>query len=398
MRRTRTRRPREPQITSRAVMTRRPGRPHPRRDGGLVPHARRSAAVRHAAERLAHPLCQPADGGPRRRARVRACARERRAPEQPSGDGASRRARLRRVELTAGAAERPARPGRAPHRDSNRDRGHATAARRRGNGASAARCKRKSRSCKASSTSSTRGGISCNNMVDFAHETDANGSGVSTLKEHINAIAASIPAASGAMPELGAAEAQAGAAGTGGAAPPSTDRASRRAQVRHLGPRHQCAQAPEQARDDRRGRPPHGRASADVHADSRGARAADRHAVRARRCARSAAGGERRSRAQVRARRVRHDRVALSANVLDSRALDQGRRAARSVPQQSRQLARRYADAVSIGAEDARGPRGASAAAAGRRVRGRRAVEARRIQATCKRRGGAANCCSCAAS
>jgi small-conductance mechanosensitive channel len=39
-----------------------------------------------------------------------------------------------------------------------------------------------------------------NNMAEFAHETDANGSGVSTLREHINAIAASIPAASGAMP------------------------------------------------------------------------------------------------------------------------------------------------------------------------------------------------------
>jgi small-conductance mechanosensitive channel len=44
-------------------------------------------------------------------------------------------------------------------------------------------------------------------MVQFARETDANGSGVSALKEHINAIAASIPAAApGAMPELGAAE------------------------------------------------------------------------------------------------------------------------------------------------------------------------------------------------
>ncbi len=62
-----------------------------------------------------------------------------------------------------------------------------------------------------------------NNMVDFAHETDANGSGVSALKEHINAIAASIPrGARGAMPELGAADAQAGAAGIGNAAPPST--------------------------------------------------------------------------------------------------------------------------------------------------------------------------------
>src|SRR5262249_25976078 len=35
-----------------------------------------------------------------------------------------------------------------------------------------------------------------NNMMEFAHETDANGSGVTALKDHINAIAASIPAAS----------------------------------------------------------------------------------------------------------------------------------------------------------------------------------------------------------
>lgn len=39
------------------------------------------------------------------------------------------------------------------------------------------------------------------NMADFAHESDANGSGVSALREHINAIAASIPAATlGATP------------------------------------------------------------------------------------------------------------------------------------------------------------------------------------------------------
>jgi hypothetical protein len=44
------------------------------------------------------------------------------------------------------------------------------------------------------------------NMMEFAHETDANGSGVTALKDHINAIAASIPAASGVMPELGAVE------------------------------------------------------------------------------------------------------------------------------------------------------------------------------------------------
>lgn len=54
-----------------------------------------------------------------------------------------------------------------------------------------------------------------NNMLDFAHETDANGSGVTTLKEHINAIAASIPAVSGVMPELGA---EAGAVGVVSAA------------------------------------------------------------------------------------------------------------------------------------------------------------------------------------
>jgi small-conductance mechanosensitive channel len=43
-----------------------------------------------------------------------------------------------------------------------------------------------------------------NNMMEFAHQTDANGSGVTALKDHIDAIAASIPAASGVMPELGA--------------------------------------------------------------------------------------------------------------------------------------------------------------------------------------------------
>ncbi len=49
-------------------------------------------------------------------------------------------------------------------------------------------------------------------MVDFEHDTDANGSGATALKEHINAIAASIPAAApGAMPELGAPDASAAA-------------------------------------------------------------------------------------------------------------------------------------------------------------------------------------------
>src|SRR6187402_287559 len=45
------------------------------------------------------------------------------------------------------------------------------------------------------------------NMMEFAHETDANGSGVSSLKDQIDAIAASIPAASDVMPELAATEA-----------------------------------------------------------------------------------------------------------------------------------------------------------------------------------------------
>jgi small-conductance mechanosensitive channel len=69
-----------------------------------------------------------------------------------------------------------------------------------------------------------------NTMVDFAHETDANGSGVSALREHINAIAASIPAANaGAMPELGAADAQAGTAGAGNPAPsPSAEQVGAR--------------------------------------------------------------------------------------------------------------------------------------------------------------------------
>jgi small-conductance mechanosensitive channel len=72
-----------------------------------------------------------------------------------------------------------------------------------------------------------------NNMVDFAHETDANGSGVSGLREQINAIAASIPAAaSDAMPELGVADGQAGATGLGNAATPA---AAEQAGARRLG-------------------------------------------------------------------------------------------------------------------------------------------------------------------
>ncbi len=65
-----------------------------------------------------------------------------------------------------------------------------------------------------------------NNMMELAHETDANGSGVTALKEHINAIAASIPAASGVMPELGAAEASTPAVGT--AAPATTEQVTAR--------------------------------------------------------------------------------------------------------------------------------------------------------------------------
>jgi hypothetical protein len=61
-----------------------------------------------------------------------------------------------------------------------------------------------------------------NQMADFAHESDANGSGVSALKEHINAIAASIPAATlSAAPDASAASAEAGAAAASAAAPQS---------------------------------------------------------------------------------------------------------------------------------------------------------------------------------
>jgi small-conductance mechanosensitive channel len=61
-----------------------------------------------------------------------------------------------------------------------------------------------------------------NNMVELAHETDANGSGVNALREHINAIAASIPAAaSEAMPDAGLVETPGVAAAAGNAAPVS---------------------------------------------------------------------------------------------------------------------------------------------------------------------------------
>ena len=297
-------------LTSRAVMTSDQVVQHSRRDGGLVPNAGCSAAVRYAAERLADPLCQPAGGGPRRGARVRACARERRAPEQPSGDGASR-TRPTTSSLTASAAQRPAESGGAPDRDSGRDHSHATTGRRSGNrGARRAASEGAELQSELDLVNARRNLL--NNMVDFAHETDANGSGVSALKEHINAIAASIPAANaGAMPELAAAEAQAGAAGVGNAAPSPTIEqvGARRFGLWDLG--SNVLQAPEQALDDRRGRPPHGSASADIHPDSRDARAADQDTFRSRRRARRAARRERRGRAQDCARRVRHDRVAL---------------------------------------------------------------------------------------
>jgi small-conductance mechanosensitive channel len=61
-----------------------------------------------------------------------------------------------------------------------------------------------------------------NTMAEFAHESDANGSGVSALKEHINAIAASIPAATpGAMPDAGNVSGETGSAAVVAAAPPS---------------------------------------------------------------------------------------------------------------------------------------------------------------------------------
>jgi len=56
-------------------------------------------------------------------------------------------------------------------------------------------------------------------MTDFEHQSDADGNGVAKLKEHINAIAASIPAAApGAMPELGATDTPANAPAAGSAA------------------------------------------------------------------------------------------------------------------------------------------------------------------------------------
>ena len=75
-----------------------------------------------------------------------------------------------------------------------------------------------------------------NNMVELAHETDANGSGVSALREHINAIAASIPAAaSEAMPEAGLAETPAVAVGSAAAPGGTAQVAARRFGLWDLG-------------------------------------------------------------------------------------------------------------------------------------------------------------------
>jgi small-conductance mechanosensitive channel len=73
-----------------------------------------------------------------------------------------------------------------------------------------------------------------NNMMELAHETDANGSGVTALKDHIDAVAASIPAASGVMPELGAAETPV-TSGVGAAAVPEEQVGARRLGIWDLG-------------------------------------------------------------------------------------------------------------------------------------------------------------------
>jgi small-conductance mechanosensitive channel len=71
-----------------------------------------------------------------------------------------------------------------------------------------------------------------NNMLAFALETDANGSGVTALKENIDAIAASIPAVSGVMPEVGA---DAGAPGLVNAGRASTEQIGARFGIWDLG-------------------------------------------------------------------------------------------------------------------------------------------------------------------
>ena len=129
-------------------------------------------------------------------------------------------------------------------------------------------------------------------MVDFAHETDANGSGVSALKEHINAIAASIPAAApGAMPELGGSD-PAGDAPGGRRLSNSRVRARRDVGRSRFGIwdlTSERAEAFEQARDDRRHRQTHSGAAENVRADSLGAREADQGACGSRRRAPGAA-------------------------------------------------------------------------------------------------------------
>ena len=134
-----------------------------------------------------------------------------------------------------------------------------------------------------------------NNMVELAHETDANGSGVSALKEHINAIAASIPAAaSDAMPELGAAERPGGRGGDRQRArrcPPS--KSVRAGTAFGISAPTCCGSRTSSPRSTRS--TPHGGAAADVHRDSRRPRAADRRCcpLAAMRSARRPAGATR---------------------------------------------------------------------------------------------------------
>ncbi len=125
-----------------------------------------------------------------------------------------------------------------------------------------------------------------NNMMEFAHETDANGSGVSALDDHINAIAASIPAASDVMPELGATES---GGAVNAAAQPAEQIGARRFGIWDLGAT--CCRLQNKLATidevDRRTE----RSAKDLHAESGGAGGADQHAVLARRRAGSRSGG-----------------------------------------------------------------------------------------------------------
>ncbi len=212
-------------------------------------------------------------------------------------------------------------------------------------------------------------------MSQFMYQSDANGSGAAALKEHIDAIAASIPSLTSApAPATTATSSATASSGVQLGLAARGARGQQPAPARHLGSRLERPEAAGQAQHHRRHGSAHGRPAGNLRAHPHAAAGKDQSAVEPGRPAGCRCAFERGCRAEGDAESVRHARVALQADGGDSRAAQPGRGAARAVPPQPEVLARSRRSPVQHGLARSRHPRRHSPRHAGHRVRRSRAV------------------------